>query len=379
MPTTSIATQDAGACFHGGAFFEAIGESFDNLRRRDEIINADVLDAWFPPAPSVLDTLRGDLDWLVRTSPPTHCTGLLQTVAEARGVPAACLLPGAGSSDLIFRAFGRWLTPASRVLLLDPTYGEYVHVCAHVIGCLVERLPLYVETGYRLDLGALRTQLQFGEFDLVVLVNPNNPTGQYEPANALAEVLRDAPARTMVWIDEAYLDYVGAAESLECFATGRPNVVVCKSLSKVYALSGMRAAYLCGAEEVIAPLHRWTPPWVIGLPAQLAAVRAMQEPEYYHSRYRQTHDLRRQLAAGLRALHSEWDITEGCANFVLCHLPTHGPTASAVVAQCRTRGLFLRDVGLMGASVGSHSLRIAVKDADTQCRVLKLMSEIRLA
>ncbi|HVR36011.1 MAG TPA: GNAT family N-acetyltransferase, partial [Methylomirabilota bacterium] len=86
------------ACFHGGAFFEAIGERFDALERREAIINADVLDAWFPPAPRVLEVLRRELDWLARTSPPTGCAGLVSAIAWARDVPEDSILTGGGSS-----------------------------------------------------------------------------------------------------------------------------------------------------------------------------------------------------------------------------------------------------------------------------------------
>jgi histidinol-phosphate/aromatic aminotransferase/cobyric acid decarboxylase-like protein len=372
MPVASAA--QAVPCYHGGAFFEAIGAAFDDLERRHDIINADVLDAWFPPAPSVLDALHGQLDWLARTSPPTNCEGLIRTIAEVRGVPAECVLAGAGSSDLVFRAFGRWLTPTSRVLLLDPTYGEYVHVCKHVVGCTVERLPLERASHYRLEPKLLHARLQFGGYDLVVIVNPNNPTGQHVPREILEEVVRAAPPATMVWIDEAYLEYVGADQSLEQFAAGRPNVVVCKSLSKAYALSGMRAAYLCGAAEVLVPLRAWTPPWVVGLPAQVAAVKALQAPAYYQARYRETRELRRQLIDGLRRQRPDWDFVESTANFVLCHLPEDGPIAEALIEHCRASGLFLRDVASMGTRMGRHVLRIAVKDAATQERMLAVLA-----
>ncbi len=363
-------------CFHGGVFFEAIGERFDDLERRRDVINADVLDAWFPPAPGVLATLREHLDWLVRTSPPTNCDGLMAAIAEARGVPSKCLLPGAGSSDLIFRAFNHWLTPASRVLLLDPTYGEYVHVCQHVIGCRVERLLLTRATDYQVDLENLHRRLKLGDYDLAVIVNPNNPTGRHVPRPALEETLTDLPGTTMAWIDEAYVDYIGANESLERFATLRPNVVVCKSLSKAYALSGMRAGYLCGSTETLAPLRAWTPPWVIGLAAQTAAMRAIQDPEYYQARYSETAALKQQLVDGLRRFQLDWHILDGKANFVLCHLPLGGPTAAEWVQRCRARGLFVRDVAAMGTRLGPHVLRIAVKDAATNDRMLAILRDL---
>jgi len=373
LESASSVAASCPSCIHGGAFFKAIGDEFDHLDRRHEIINADVLDAWYPPAPAVLGALHEHLDWLARTSPPSNCEGLIRTIAAVREVPEECIVPGAGSSDLIFRAFLQWLSPAARVLLLDPAYGEYSHVCEHVLGCDIERLPLEREHGYRLDPDLLHARLRFGGFDAMVLVNPNNPTGQYVPRETLQGLLRKAPDTTMIWIDEAYVEYAGTAQSLERFATERPNVVVCKSLSKVYALSGLRAAYLCGAVETVESLRAWTPPWVVGLPAQVAAVQALQSPDYYQERYRETRALRRQLADGLRRQHPRWDVLEGEANFVLCHLPAAGPSAAEIVQRCRSRGLFLRDAGGLGSCLGDHGLRIAVKDHATQERMLAIL------
>lgn len=363
------------ACVHGGAFFQAVGESFDDLQRRHAVINADVLDAWFPPAPAVLDALRDNLDWLARTSPPTTCDGLVRTIAAVRDVPADCVVPGAGSSDLIYRAFLQWLSPAARVLLLDPTYGEYAHVCDHVLGCEIERFPLERDADYQIDLDLLQGRLRFGGFDAAVIVNPNNPTGQHVPRETLERVLRRVPSTTLIWIDEAYLEYVGADQSLERFATTTTNVVVCKSLSKAYALSGMRAAYLCGAADTVEPLRAWTPPWVIGLPAQVAAVRALESPVYYAEQYRETRCLRRKLADAVRRQHPRWDVLEGSANFVLGHLPARGPRAAEVVHRCQERGLFLRDANVMGTGM-AHTLRIAVKDETTQERMLAILREM---
>ena len=110
-------------CYHGGAFFEAIGDEFETLEAASRVISADVLDAWFDPAPAVLDALREHLPFALRTSPPTNAEGMQRVIARSRGVPAESVLVGSGSSDLIFLALRHWLTPASRVLILDPMYG----------------------------------------------------------------------------------------------------------------------------------------------------------------------------------------------------------------------------------------------------------------
>lgn len=369
-----VSTENGTAtCEHGGAFFQGIGERFTRLERRHDVINADVLDAWFPPAPGVLESLREHLEWLIRTAPPTQCEGLIQAIAEARGIPADCIVPSAGSSPVIYRAFSLCVSPAAQVLLLDPTYGEYGHLCKQLLGCPIERLTLDRHNGYRVDPDELHDRLVSGAFDVAVIVNPNNPTGQHLSRETLEDILEDTPDNTLVWIDEAYVDFVDPAQSLERFAATRPNVVVCKSMSKAYALSGMRVGYMVGVPETIAATKAWTPPWVIGLPAQLAAVKALEARSYYQDCYRETRVLRGQLTQALRQAFPTWDIVEGEANFLLCRLPEEGPTAANVVDRCRERGLYLRDAGEMGTSLGDHVLRIAVKDAVTQERMLRIL------
>jgi histidinol-phosphate/aromatic aminotransferase/cobyric acid decarboxylase-like protein len=365
--------QRPAACFHGGAFFSAIGEDFATLARRYDVINADVLDAWFPPAPGVLDDLQAHLPWLLRTSPPTDCGGLLAAIAAARGVSPENLLPGAGSSDLIFRAFRHWLSPSSRALILDPTYGEYAHVLEKVVGCTVDRLPLDRANGYEVDPASLGAALA-GDYDLVALVNPNSPTGRQLPRPVLEALLRSVPPQTRVWIDETYVEYAGPDQSLERFAAASENVIVCKSMSKVYALSGARVAYLCAGRHQLEALRAITPPWVVGLPSQLAAVRALEAPAYYAHRYEETHRLRTSLAGDLAAFG--WDVLPGIANFLLCHLPGTGPDAANVVTRSRRHGLFLRDASRMGVRLGDRTLRIAVKDSATNARLVAILRDI---
>jgi len=352
-------------CFHGGAFFEAIGDGFEHLDRSASVINADVLDAWFPPSPRVISALREHLPWLLRTSPPLGCEGMIRTIARTRGVDSDCILPGAGSSNLIYLALREWLTPRSRVLLPDPAYGEYAHVLEKVIRCRVDRVALSRDDRYRLD---PRRLLRPG-YDLIILVNPNSPTGAHVPRQELEEFLRRVPAATLVWIDETYVDYAGADQSLEQFAVTRENVVVCKSMSKVYALSGARCAYLCAAPHLLEKLRSITPPWAVSLTGQVASVAALDDPDYYAERYRQTHELRTRLRDSLAALGL--DVMPSTANFLLCHLPADGPSAADVVAKCREHGLFIRDTSTMGVC---NAVRIAVKDRPVNEQMTGILS-----
>lgn len=356
-------------CFHGGAFFDAIGDEFDALDRADDIIAADVLDAWFPPAPAVLTSLGRHLLFALRTSPPTGCEGLQRVIARSRGVGIDNILPGAGSSDLIFAAMKQWVTRESRVLILDPMYGEYAHVLERVIGARVDRLRLAREDAYDVPAAALKNALA-RSYDWVVLVNPNSPTGRYMPGDLLESLLSAAPSGTRIWIDETYVDFADG-RSLERYAAASTRVVVCKSMSKAYALSGVRAAYLCGPKALMSELRVWCPPWSVSLPGQMAACEALRATDYYRERWRETSALCSDLASALTTLG--WDVVPGCANFLLCHLPTDGPDAAGVAAQARTHGLFLREVGNMGTALGRHALRVAVKDRTTNGRMIALL------
>ncbi|MGH7624503.1 MAG: pyridoxal phosphate-dependent aminotransferase [Gemmatimonadaceae bacterium] len=377
MPDIHLPSRDASsphdACYHGGAFFDAIGDEFDALARRHDVISADVLDAWFDPAPRVIDALAAHLAWALRTSPPTSGDGMRRVIARARRVDADSVLPGAGSSDLIFLALREWLHHDSRVLMLDPTYGEYAHVLERVISCQVDRLTLDRARGWAVDPDELSRRTEQG-YDWVVLVNPNSPTGQHVPREILEAVMSRAPAHTRFWIDETYVEYAGAGQSLELFAARSPNVVICKSMSKMYALSGVRAGYLCGPAALMRELRAVAPPWSVSLPAQIAACEALRSVGYYRERWRETHALRAALAAELRTL--EWDVVSGCANFLLCHLPATQPDAAALVAACRTRNLFLRDVREMGRCFDDRMVRVTVKDAETNRRMMDILRAV---
>ncbi|MFE0451767.1 aminotransferase class I/II-fold pyridoxal phosphate-dependent enzyme [Streptomyces sp. NPDC058914] len=357
-------------CEHGGASFTAIGTDFRNLHRRHQVVAADVLDAWFPPAPGVRAVLAEDPAWTARTSPPSGAEGLLAEVATARGLPAETLAAGAGSSDLIFRAFGHWLTPDSRVLVTDPVYGEYNHVTERVIGCRVDRFRLRREDGWRIDPARLSAAVSSGRYDLVVVVNPNNPTGRHAAAAELRSVITAAPARTRWWIDEAYLGYAGLHESLAGLAATDPRVVVCASLSKMYALSGMRAAYLVAEPATAARLRRRTPPWPVSLPAQLAAVAALRDPAYYSDRWQRTHALRRRLAADLAALDETLVVEEAVANFLTVTLPSGGPSAAQLVQECRRQDVYLRDLSPLSSQYQGRTVRIAVRDTAENARIV---------
>ncbi len=362
------------ACYHGGSFFKAIGEDLQALQKAKQIINADVLDAWFPPSPKVLEALHTNLSWLLQTSPPTHARGLIEVIAEVRGIKEQYILPGAGSSDLIFLALRSLLNKRSKVLIIDPCYGEYIHVLEKVIQCGVTRFNLNRKEGFIVNTTALLQEISKG-YDMIVLVNPNSPTGVYTAKEEMIEMLLQVPATTLIWIDETYIEYAGAYQSLEQFAIKRENIIICKSMSKVYSLSGVRAAYLCCSPHLIEALKGLTPPWAISLPAQLAAITALKDPQYYQEKYSETHVLRTKLKQDIADL-GVTEVVDGVANFLLFYLPSDFILVDKFLIYCKAENLFLRDVSNMGQNLGTGAVRIAVKDEATNKRMINIIKQV---
>ena len=145
-------------------------------------------------------------------------------------------------------------------------------------------------------------------------------------------------------------------------------------MSKVYALSGVRAAYLCGSPHLLETLKSLTPPWAVSLPAQAAAIAALNDPSYYQEQYTQTHALRARLKQALLALGIT-DIVDGVANFLLIYLPDH-VQKDPFLAACQRYGLYLRDASSMGKPIGPKAIRIAVKDDATMRKMVSILEKV---
>src|SRR5262249_45249005 len=155
----------------------------------------------------------------------------------------------------------------------------------------------------------------------------------------------------------------------------KSNVIVCKSLSKVLAMSGLRAGYLCGHSSVVARLKVLTPPWSLTLPTQVALIAALQDHEYYGKCYAQTRVLREHLTLSLKQVLGLSPYA-GTANFLLVDYPDRLPEAAAFLQHCGKRRLLLRDTRSMGNTTRSHSFRVAVKDSQTNENIVQILQEV---
>ncbi len=119
----------------------------------------------------------------------------------------------------------------------------------------------------------------------------------------------------------------------------------------------------------------FTPPWAISLPAQAAAIAALKDIEYYKEKYIETHVLRNKLKQKLYDLGIT-EVVDGVANFLLFYLPGHFPTKDTFLDCCEKQNLFLRDVENMGKCLGSNAVRMAIKDEETNNKMIHIIEKI---
>ncbi|MDR1308666.1 MAG: aminotransferase class I/II-fold pyridoxal phosphate-dependent enzyme [Deltaproteobacteria bacterium] len=215
--------------------------------------------------------LRDSIPSLVHY-PEIGAESLVAALARHDSLPVWSVMAGAGSTPLIY-ALARLLRPRSH-LIVAPAFAEY-GAALEAAGCGEARyLPLEEDSGFLLGPGAVDAILADGP-DLVVLANPANPTGRLVPPGSLARLV-EASARGRgftLMIDEAFMGFCRGAGSALALVPRCPRLVVLRSLTKIFAVPGLRLGYLAsGDRELMAGLAASAEPWHINTMAQNAGL-----------------------------------------------------------------------------------------------------------
>ena len=359
------------ACFHGGESFEFIGNDFSNLKNKGKLIRADMTDAWFDPAPEVAKILKNNLSWLAKSTPPMYSEGLIKTISKVRGIPEENILAGAGSSDLIYLFFLKYCK--SNSVILDPMYGEYAHIISNVLKKKVRRANLGKTDGFRANINYVAGKAS--KKSIVVIVNPNNPTGQYLRKSEVIKLLDGLPKGSVLVVDEAYIDYLGKKESVETLVPKRNNLVVLKSMSKIYALSGARVGYMVANKSIISELKAYCPPWAVSAMGQVAAITALKNEGYYAKKIRETHRLRKEFCRKLNSV-PHLKLYPSVANFVLIELAGTAETAKSICEKLKKRNIYVRNCNSQSTRFRNKFIRIAVRDKRSNGKIYSALKQI---
>jgi adenosylcobyric acid synthase len=298
--------------------------------------------------------------------PDPECTDLVAAFSVRYGVSPEEILMGNGSTELLFllpQILGK-----GRALIPVPAYLDYARA-AELAGLAVEPLPLREEAGFAPDLAAIEAKLTGDE--ILFLGRPNNPTGRMIPAAALRESAARHPETAFV-IDEAFADFAPEAESL--IASGRPgNIIILKSLTKFYAMPGLRLGGVVATPEQIRRLRGRMPPWSVNTLAQAAGAAGLRDRAYAEETLRFVRDRREELVAALGRLPG-LTVYPGAANFLLLR-SDHGKLDAPEIAwSLLSDGIAVRDCSNF-TGLDRRFFRIAVRTAAENDRLLRALQK----
>jgi len=317
--------------------------------------------------PGVREAALSALDLSVHYPEP-DAASLTEALADHLGLPAANILPGSGSTDLLYHS-ARVLRP-KRVLLVTPAFSEYERAL-HLTGARIDFFALDPERGFRLDPERLLGRVT-AETDLVLLANPGNPSGAGIDPAAIEYVARAVREQAVVAVDEAFVDFSPNLSVIDR-VTAHNNLYVFRSLTKFYAIPGLRAGYLAGPARGIALLAAGRPPWPFSTVAQAAAEACLGEEEFRQRTLEQIPVLRRQLADGLEKLGLA--VSPSVANYLLFRLQDGGATAGEVAAALRGRGILVRDCSNF-PPLDARYIRVAVRTAEENAKLLTALEGV---
>lgn len=304
---------------------------------------------------------------LVAHYPDPYCRELVDAIAAFEQVPKGFIMCGNGAAELIF-SFCRAVQP-KKAMVLCPTFSEY-ETALLSLGCQVQHYQLSRMTDFRLTEDFLKV-LWRADIDLLMLCNPNNPTGQViEPAllENIRCICRERKIR--LFVDECFQDLTdgGDALTLKEKLPADSNIFLLKAFTKSYGMAGVRLGYcLCSDSELLEAMGKTVQPWNVSIPAQMAGIAALQQQEFLDKARLTIRQQREYLTENLRRLGLQ--VIDSKVNYILFY------SSFEMKAPLLEKGIQIRScANYPGLRDGWY--RIAVKLPEENEQLISAMEEM---
>lgn len=312
----------------------------------------------FGPSPAGMRAATEALK-LAPRYPDDSVDQLTAAIAQLHGVANEEVLLGCGSSEILKVAALAYTGPTQKLVMADPTF-EAIGLYTRPDHVEVVRIPLTRD--YAHDLPRMADAAR--DAGLVYLCNPNNPTATITPKAAVRAFLDAVPPTTMVLVDEAYYHYAESPdyESVASLVHSKPNLIVARTFSKIYAMAGLRAGYALAQKKAVEAMNanqQWDSMNIVVLEAARASLGDKQHVDAARKRNAQTKAwLVRELERmGHSVLPSE-------ANFVMVDT---GRDVKPLLAAMRGKGVH---VGRLFPALPQH-MRVTIGRPDEMERFVE--------
>ncbi|MBS1073440.1 histidinol-phosphate transaminase [Gluconobacter sp. Dm-73] len=298
--------------------------------RLADLLKLNTNESPYGPSPKVLQAIRDVASDDLRLYPDPTAADLRETIATRFGTTADRVFVGNGSDEVLAHAFRALFHDDAPVLFSDVTYGFYPVYCG-LFDQPFRHIPL--NDDFTIDIDSYN-----GDCGGIAVANPNANTGIALSLEQIETLIKRHPDRTVI-IDEAYVDF-GAQSAIE-LTHRHDNLLVVQTLSKSYALAGLRVGFAIGSPELIEGLIRVKDSfnsYPLSRPAQAGAIAAIQDTEWLADITARLVASRDRLVPQLQNLG--FQVLPSCANFILVHHPEH--KAGAIAAALRERAILVR-------------------------------------
>lgn len=246
--------------------------------------------------------------------PDPLANGLRVEIARWHGVKPANVLVGNGGDELLYDIFVAWGGAGRKLLTFPPTFSVY-ETNAVLTGTEVVNLPRR-DGDWGIDVDRACARLAQGDIDIVILTNPNNPTGTMTPLEDIVRILDASDA--LVLVDEAYGEF--SETSAAALLAEHENLLILHTFSKAYRCAGVRLGYLLGAPAVIDEFKKVRQPYSVDAISQIVGEEVVRHRALFDASIEHTRTERDMLIASLSQIDRVTAYPSE-ANFVMIKLP----------------------------------------------------------
>lgn len=299
---------------------------------------------------------------------------LRKKFAEYNNAKIENVLVGNGATELIF-LYMKVIKP-KKVLILSPTFAEYERgIKSAVPECSIEYFDLDMEKDFILNVEILKKELA-KKYDLVVMCNPNNPTGKFISENEAEDLLLECDKyETKLFIDEAFIEFVsgGIKSSLIFGKADKKNLFIIRALTKFFAIPGLRLGYaLYFDKDLKEKIDKIKEPWSVNAFAELAGKTLFEDKNYIEKTEKWIEDEKKYMYHELNKI-KDLKVYKTDTNFIL--LKSLGSNAKKLREKMLEKGILIRDASNF-KYLDERFIRLAIKDRENNDFVIKKLKEV---
>ncbi|NPV52606.1 MAG: aminotransferase class I/II-fold pyridoxal phosphate-dependent enzyme [Firmicutes bacterium] len=289
----------------------------------------------------------------------------------ANGITPDNIIAGNGAVELVY-LIAKAVKPGVAIVPC-PAFSEYA-LAVRSEGGDIKRAYLRPDRGFNIDPGEIASALPGA--DILFICNPNNPTGNLWPREALLHIVGEAArAGAFVVIDEAFVDFVDDEKQVTVVdeAPRRENLIVLRSMTKIFAIPGLRLGYAVCSSEMAQRLASLRDPWSVNSLAQAAGIEALRDRDYIVQTKKLIRRERGFLYDGLAGLPGI-EAYRPEANFILARIAACATRAGDLAAGLGRRGILIRDASSFDGLDEAY-FRVAVRTRPENERLLEALGD----